>query len=1210
MGSNKLSGEVFIEKDDGTHSFYHSGNDGQGSNLDADLLDGQEGSWYASQDDLNQKVSKSGDTMTGDLFIQNTVGKGTLSIRHTPETGNGRIRWEQDRGNGYKPLTEMWSGTNNPENFGISFNYDETGNNACTFELKGIDHVAQLKQPDGSPFNVVDDVDIATKKYVDVDNDTRVKKSGDTMTGTLNTKSIKMDTSSTLGMRTYTGSGSGDDKEYCYMFYDQGGIPGVSTNPIYSLYASNEDDTGIWTGQLDYCVYSNNAYHLVWTGDNAPGANIPINTGSGDQFLSDDGTYKVVPIIGDHNSLTGRDANDAHPIESVTDLRTELDSKLTFSDAYLKTDHIQVSNGAVDGGKPIVLDSDGKIDTSMIDVSTFYYVGSFTPTPGDYTTEYPDTTGENHGAFWVTEGVDDTNGYTFTSDCIECTLKDETIYNGDFMVWGVGGWSIMRSVMNPGLYIKKDKSVAFDNNSNPLIVNGLISNVDDGVSNTDAVNVQQLNDGLSTKSDINHTHSEYVNKSGDTITGNLTVQGNFRSLTDISTTGDISTEMSLNVGFNANGNSAIGFGYDYNTSSLTSSLYHDETDNQFKVDLTTAEEGYTLYHTGNFTPDDKVNVSGDTMTGPLTLTGTREGYLNITSPLDSDAWPKMRFSNNSISQWTDFEYNINSHSWNVYLKDSTSGVEDTQNNFLFTPSGISTMYNISVTDHTAPTEDFHLTRKDYVDNIVNGFLPISGGTITGDLTVNQDLNVGANIDAVGEITSQNLLGTGLNANGNSIIQFNHNNGNNGVIFYDNTVNDFKVDLTTAEEGYTLLHTGNMPQIDSKDFTAIYSPSNGILIKTNVDITTDNSMFLLQIRGNAYGGDATEGNEGPIFTDIQGYSYSDNGTLLNVHAIQMGLEFNIDVFHGDGTNDNLLYFWIQPLSSSQSWYFKFYRTDKMNGDKIYQEQITILDESKPTEIINDTQITPKRYLDTSKSSDFAPVNHNHDSEYVNISGDVMTGDLEINKGNSWKNHLTDYGMEIHSQDDSNEVEIIFDPTTLAVDFKFNTDISFSANYHSAPSTKFQPTDANHLARKDYVDTKEINLGVPSEDGQILSSLKDGTRSWIDYPTGGTWGSITGDINNQTDLMQEFDKKVTYQELDGADLDTITTQSINNIVNAVNSPSNELQGTLIVTTNSNNDTNQLWQTESKIYTRIYKDSNWSSWKTYGAMVFDGEALYIDL
>jgi hypothetical protein len=175
--------------------------------------------------------------------------------------------------------------------------------------------------------------------------------------------------------------------------------------------------------------------------------------------------------------------NHGHKIGEVENLWDELNSR------YEKQEFVSVSEGTDDGGKPVKLNSQGQIDPSMIDASTFYYVGPFNPENcSDPSTgcEYPDTTGESHGAFWAIQGM--SASYTFQ----EGELAGKTIDNGDFMVWGTAGWSIMVGEMNPLLYVKTDKSVPFDDNGQPLNVYGQVKYVDAGVENTDAVNMSQI----------------------------------------------------------------------------------------------------------------------------------------------------------------------------------------------------------------------------------------------------------------------------------------------------------------------------------------------------------------------------------------------------------------------------------------------------------------------------------------------------------------------------------------------------------------------------------------------------------------------------------------------------------------------------------------------------------------------------------------------
>jgi len=150
---------------------------------------------------------------------------------------------------------------------------------------------------------------------------------------------------------------------------------------------------------------------------------------------------------------------------------------------YESSDFISVSTGPGDGGKPIILDPNGKIDSSMLDISVFYYAGKFTPTSGS---EYPDTSNESPGAFWVVENVDETNGYTFTSG----DLSGKTVNNGDFMVWGENGWSIMNSSLDPSLYYKLDGSKAI---TAPFAGGGQqLKNIAPGTENGDAVEFSQI----------------------------------------------------------------------------------------------------------------------------------------------------------------------------------------------------------------------------------------------------------------------------------------------------------------------------------------------------------------------------------------------------------------------------------------------------------------------------------------------------------------------------------------------------------------------------------------------------------------------------------------------------------------------------------------------------------------------------------------------
>jgi hypothetical protein len=160
----------------------------------------------------------------------------------------------------------------------------------------------------------------------------------------------------------------------------------------------------------------------------------------------------------------------------VDQLRADHDTEL--ADRFTKGEHIVTSIGPVDAGKPIILDGTGKIDPSLVSASALYFVGGFTPTPS---VEYPDTTTETPGAYWVVERVDVNLGYTFQSG----DLQGLTAKNGSLMLWGTGGWTLLNDTINPDLYLRTDGSVAMSA-SLPMGGNRVV-NMAEPVDDTDAV---------------------------------------------------------------------------------------------------------------------------------------------------------------------------------------------------------------------------------------------------------------------------------------------------------------------------------------------------------------------------------------------------------------------------------------------------------------------------------------------------------------------------------------------------------------------------------------------------------------------------------------------------------------------------------------------------------------------------------------------------
>jgi len=99
--NNKVLGNTSGNLEWDGNKVWHAGNDGTGSGLDADLLDGQEGSYYAAASSLNSYLPLTGGTLSGNLSIdKGTAGDATLTIRadtdNDDEGDHPSIRLKQD----------------------------------------------------------------------------------------------------------------------------------------------------------------------------------------------------------------------------------------------------------------------------------------------------------------------------------------------------------------------------------------------------------------------------------------------------------------------------------------------------------------------------------------------------------------------------------------------------------------------------------------------------------------------------------------------------------------------------------------------------------------------------------------------------------------------------------------------------------------------------------------------------------------------------------------------------------------------------------------------------------------------------------------------------------------------------------------------------------------------------------------------------------
>jgi len=220
------------------------------------------------------------------------------------------------------------------------------------------------------------------------------------------------------------------------------------------------------------------------------------------------------------------------------------------------------------------------LDAANYDV--VHIVGNHTPSGAQ---EYPDTTGQEPGAGWVVYGLGSGNSYTFTAG----DLAGMSVIDGDIMstVDLMGQWAIVSSSMNASLYYRVDGG------------NALTADFQAG--GFKLVNVAEATDN----SDVPNWGQVYP-RTGGTLAGTATILGN------------VHVRDNLDVGINPNGNSAIAFNWDETNGAGTQVLFFDNADNKFKVDIT-GNEGYELWHSGNFNPDDKFNITGGVLSGTLSI---------------------------------------------------------------------------------------------------------------------------------------------------------------------------------------------------------------------------------------------------------------------------------------------------------------------------------------------------------------------------------------------------------------------------------------------------------------------------------------------------------------------------------------------------------------------------------------------------------------
>lgn len=118
-------------------------------------------------------------------------------------------------------------------------------------------------------------------------------------------------------------------------------------------------------------------------------------------------------------------------------------------------------------------------------------------------------------------------------------------------------------------------------------------------------------------------------------------------------------------------------------------------------------------------------------------------------------------------------------------------------------------------------------------------------------------------------------------------------------------------------GYEITDAYTKAEVNSlASYVGAYSFSNGFLVKTNV-ARTENSMLVLHIKGNSYGGLV------PVNTFVQVYNYTTSDAIIQTGALNNGYRINeVKAFY----YDNLVYFWIPQQTSFMTMTFQLLKAE--------------------------------------------------------------------------------------------------------------------------------------------------------------------------------------------------------------------------------------------------------------------------------------------
>lgn len=456
-------------------------------------------------------------------------------------------------------------------------------------------------------------------------------------------------------------------------------------------------------------------------------------------------------------------------------------------------------------------------------------------------------------------------------------------------------------------------------------------------------------------------------------------------------------------------------------------------------------------------------------------------------------------------------------------------------------TGLSVFEDTPPTTQYSPTSANQLTRKDYVDT----FLPLDGGTLTGSLLVGDGVT-GEEVIIKAASSEDNRAALVLEASGSGsgLVRgacfYSGTTGQVVLARYDTDGLTIQSEIILGSDGVSISGPGGTPpvieddqDIATKKYVDEHGGGGGVVTSVNGqigDVLLDDEYFtktsFLDVSSGA--GDAGApvklNSQGAIdasmmdvsafyyvgpWTPTAGAEYPDTtgqtpGAFWAVQELSADYTFTGGELAGKTVSNGDFMVWaaagwsIMVGEMNPLLYYKLDGTQALTAEFAGGGQ-QIKNIAAATEAGDGVEFDQWSTKNDSQDSDITTAQTTADS--AQNAADAAQGDINSHTGDSGNPHGVSAAQAHALPEDAQAVD--------------------SALLAGMTPAQLPISDATQAALYD----KEPELGNPTVNGQILSSLVDGTRSWIDAPSGGgaVWGEITGTLSEQIDLQDALDDK---------------------------------------------------------------------------------------